>query len=819
MKDELKSKEQLIDELLILRQRMAVVEALLPETAKTNGKRKNTRNAQALPKFEAEAQHRQEIEALRDTAAALNSKLDLEEVLERILTNVGRVVSYDAANIMLSESGHSRIVCQQGYGQREIEEKTSALQLKISDIPHLHQMSETEQPLVIPDTQAHPDWVDIPEMQRVRSYVGTPIRRKEKVIGFLNLVSDTPNFFTTGHAERLPAFADQAAVILENAHLQTEMERQARELGALNKASRTMASTLELNRVLQQAMAEVRALLNAEGASVLLYDKPNDELVFAAVAGAGSEKLAGTRLPVSVGVAGWALRERQPILVDDAQHDAHFYDGIDTAIGLTTRSLLAVPLIFEDTVIGVVEAINKAKGVFTQHDLELLEGLTSSAALAIDRAKLFEAEHHQRKIAETLGEVARVVNSSLELSKVLDRVLLELEKVIPYDSAAVMLLERNVLQMTAGRGFVDLEAVMSQPVPLADMPAAQKAVDQRHWSIVSDTEQEPFFAPTVGRSNTIRCVIAIPLISRGEVIGLLSVDSRTPDRYSDQDAAVAFRFAQQVAVAIENARLYENLQGQMRALKETQAQLIHSEKMAALGRLVASIAHEINNPLQSVQTCLTLTKEEIDGNQRRDKVDRYLGIVEGQIDHISNIVRRMRDFYRPARHEWHPTDLHSVLESVLELTAKQLQHSYITIERRWASNLPPIQANADHLKQVFLNLVLNAIDAMPQGGVLHIRTAPAQIQGSVEQPPRPAIRLEFSDTGEGMSPETLDHLFEPFFTTKRRGSGLGLSISHGIIEAHQGQISVASQLGLGTTFTILLPVEQASNIEVRREKE
>jgi two-component system NtrC family sensor kinase len=127
------------------------------------------------------------------------------------------------------------------------------------------------------------------------------------------------------------------------------------------------------------------------------------------------------------------------------------------------------------------------------------------------------------------------------------------------------------------------------------------------------------------------------------------------------------------------------------------------------------------------------------------------------------------------------------------------------VERAWAAGLPSLQANPDHLKQVFLNLVLNAVDAMPHGGRLHISTALDAMPTG--RPPRPAVRLEFGDTGEGMSAETLSHLFEPFFTTKEGGSGLGLSVSHGVIQAHAGQITVTSQVGQGTTFTILLPLE------------
>jgi two-component system NtrC family sensor kinase len=235
--------------------------------------------------------------------------------------------------------------------------------------------------------------------------------------------------------------------------------------------------------------------------------------------------------------------------------------------------------------------------------------------------------------------------------------------------------------------------------------------------------------------------------------------------------------------------------------------------MGALGRLVASIVHEINNPLQAIQGSLTLAQEELESSARREKLARYLNMAESEIDRVTNIVRRLRDFYRPARQEFQLTEVHAVLESVLALAGKQLQHSNVTVEREWEDSLPLIQANPDHLKQVFLNLVINAVDAIAArcqpdsqtGGTLRVRTTLDWMQRQDGKGTLPAVRIEFSDTGEGMPPEILNRLFEPFLTTKKDGTGLGLSVSFGIIQAHHGQITVASQVGVGTTFTILLP--------------
>ncbi|MCL4294914.1 MAG: PAS domain-containing protein [Anaerolineae bacterium] len=290
------------------------------------------------------------------------------------------------------------------------------------------------------------------------------------------------------------------------------------------------------------------------------------------------------------------------------------------------------------------------------------------------------------------------------------------------------------------------------------------------------------------------------------------------------------RTTQLKRVALENVRLYEAQREQYQRLQESQAELIRVEKMAALGRLVGSIAHEINNPLQSVQGFLGLLEEELAARRRPEKLTYYLNIATGEIDRIAAIVRRMRDFYRPSnvsqqqpnsldefyrstQADLQPVDIHATLESVLALANKKLQQNNITVERDWIDPLPKIPANPDYLKQVFLNLILNAADAMQNGeGVLRILTALDQTILHSDQA-QPVVRIEFVDTGVGMSPEVLAQLFEPLFTTKEQGTGFGLFTSYKIVEAHQGQISVSSEVGRGTTFTILLPVEKYDEVK------
>jgi PAS domain S-box-containing protein len=238
--------------------------------------------------------------------------------------------------------------------------------------------------------------------------------------------------------------------------LNRDLERRAKGLAALNKASQVMASTLELRVLLGRVMEQAKSLLGAEAASVLLHtavlDEGGDELVFAAVTGSASEKLLGTRLPITSGVAGWVIREKRPALVADAQSDPRFDNYIDAVTGMTTRSLLAVPLVFQDMAQGALEAVNKVNGTFDQDDLEMLEALASSAAIAIENAHLYATEQ-QRTAA-----LAR----ALEQQRELDRLQREFIQNVSHELRTPLALIRGHAELLETGELGDLHAVQQK---------------------------------------------------------------------------------------------------------------------------------------------------------------------------------------------------------------------------------------------------------------------------------------------------------------------------------------------------------------------
>jgi PAS domain S-box-containing protein len=236
-----------------------------------------------------------------------------------------------------------------------------------------------------------------------------------------------------------------------------------------------------------------------------------------------------------------------------------------------------------------------------------------------------------------------------------------------------------------------------------------------------------------------------------------------------------------------------------RALRRTQEQLLQSEKLAAMGRLTSQIAHELNNPLYGIMNTLELLKTEVSPQSKRRKI---LEMALSETVRLSELLRKMLSFSRPDQEERQAVDLNTVLDEILLLHEKQLQENDIKIKTSFAAELPPILASKNQLRQVFLNMVANARDAMPEGGTLSVNTLSD----------KETVKIEISDTGIGIKEEHLKRIFDSFFTTKDsvKGVGLGLSVCYGFVKEHGGDIQVRSEVGSGTTFTVTFPLLETS---------
>lgn len=265
-------------------------------------------------------------------------------------------------------------------------------------------------------------------------------------------------------------------------------------------------------------------------------------------------------------------------------------------------------------------------------------------------------------------------------------------------------------------------------------------------------------------------------------------------QFREADLEMFIILARQASVALENARLYEELRAYVQRIENSQQALVQAEKMAVAGRLTASIAHEINNPLQGVRNCFHLaTRDDIPKDMRK----KYLDMTQQELERLMTTVQRMLDFYRPSA-EFKPVQILDLLEHVLNLLGQQLRDRNIRVTTSWPANLPSIRAISNQIEQVFINLILNAYDAMSTGGELLINITQNNKM----------IEIIFQDTGAGVPENIQSNIFEPFVSTKGT-TGLGLSVSYDIVTTHGGELELLTDINSGACFKVLLPINQS----------
>ncbi len=297
--------------------------------------------------------------------------------------------------------------------------------------------------------------------------------------------------------------------------------------------------------------------------------------------------------------------------------------------------------------------------------------------------------------------------------------------------------------------------------------------------------------------------ICVPSISRGKYIGnkLVAVfcigEKKSGDMYTNEDIQLLSTLSNQAAVAVENAIMYSDLMKQFQELKETKDQLVQSEKLAALGTMAAGIAHEIRNPLTSLQLFVQMMAERYDDREFREK---FTQIVPPEIDRLNRIVNDLVSFAKPAKLIKEPLQINDILDKTIRLSEISFKKLNVKVVKEF-SEVPMVTVDPQQMMQIFLNLIMNGAQAMPNGGTLTVKTY--YVDDFIKK-----VCIDIKDTGVGISEENLKKLFAPFFTTKEGGTGLGLAITRRIVEEHKGEVKIKSKVGEGTTFTVELPATQ-----------
>lgn len=594
------------------------------------------------------------------------------------------------------------------------------------------------------------------------------------------------------------AAASRASQAIQNARLFQASQSRADRLAILNVISTAAVSSLKADVVLRQILELSCQALNAVEGSILLRVPETDDLFFAVTLSDGLRGLHSKRLSSDQGIAGWVAQHGEAVCVNDVRQDPRWYGGLDEVTGFETRSVMCVPLIYHGETGGVIEVVNKADGEFNDEDLSLLEAVASIAAAALENAHLYATMRSRVEELMLLNEIGLALSSSLDSSMVTHAALNQVRRLFHAEGVLLFEPDSETGELHCIRALLGANQVQAPMCLAPGESVAGWALQHRQPVLVEDAQNDPRFSKRVNRwlDCEVRAMMVAPLQAQERIIGVIVVIDTEPGSYSKDGLHTLQAIASVLAVALENARLYGELKMLLNEHQQAQAQLIQAEKMAALGRLVASLAHEINNPLQALRSGFSLL---LSRRGDREKQRRYLEIASGEVERLITIVERVLDFYRPSYEQMEPTDINAVLDGTLLLVSKTLEHSRVTVYQELATNLLPVEAMADQLKQVFLNIILNAQQAMPDGGELTVRTGLSD---------REEVYITFTDTGLGISDDDKGRLFEPFFTTRPDGTGMGLAISYSIVERHGGRIEVDSEVDRGSTFTVILPAQR-----------
>lgn len=418
-------------------------------------------------------------------------------------------------------------------------------------------VAQTGEPLLVPDVRADPRYLEASPV--VRSELCVPLRVAGRVVGVINVDSPHLAAFSEEDLHLVVAVAGHVGTALEKLHFFEEVQRRNEELAARNAIARAVTRSLDVDEILEALDQEIQRLLHPDTFSVALYDAEREFLDVRLVVEEG-RRLPRIRVPLAEGggLTAWIVQERRPLLVRDMEAEADRLPATPRHVTRPARSWLGIPLITRDQVVGVLSVQSFRPAAFDETDRDFLTAVADHVAVAIENARLLEAERRTRQQAETLREVAAALGSTLELDQLSNLVLEYLERLVAYDSASVMLVEGETAQVVAVRGFPDKTRALQVQVSLSEDLAFREVVARRAPIVLRDAAQDPRFRG-LGGTEYVRSWICAPLIARDTVIGLLTVDNRKPEVYDERDATLVQAFASHVALAVENAQLYEKM--------------------------------------------------------------------------------------------------------------------------------------------------------------------------------------------------------------------------------------------------------------------
>jgi PAS domain S-box-containing protein len=740
---------------------------------------------------------------LRDLVAvshSITASLDSVDVMQRIARAAAAMTPGAMAAVHVFDAG-AQMLRARGLSDGEWDGVPSERAAN-AGLPGL--VVEARAPVLIPQPRQHPRVVSREWWARrpAATYYGVPINVGDTFVGVLDYIlpEGLPD---AEEQEALRLLAAQAGIAIRNAGLYQAERIQAERIRTLAGVNQRLSGALELDDLLRTISEFAAQITGVRFVSFWLADEAARTLSFR---GGSVSEIAATFPSPTVsydsGGIGWVARHRQTLVVDDINTDARILHH-EWWTRWDLRAFMAYPVVVGNQLLAILSLAHPEPIVFTDEMRDMIGMFIAQAAVAVQNARLYQEARHRRDVAESLASLARELTGTLEEARIAELVT---------DGVVQLLRTRGATLYRYDEETGRLSAVLTNG-PHAEITrglvlergeaVAGRSVAERKIIATSDILREP----RLSMSDELRArleryrggaVVSVPLVGHDRVVGALSLSDVVGREFTADELQALQLFADQAALALENARNYASAQDSLVRLRDTQAQLVQAAKMSAIGQLVSGVAHELNNPLSVIIGYGQLLL----GRDVPPSYRRPVELMVTQGERMGKIVRNLLYFARQRPPERAAVNVPHVMEQTLALRINQLTLSKITVRKEFADNVPLTTGDAQQLEQVFLNLLLNAeqaiLEAKPQGEII----LSARLREDHN-----TIVAQVIDDGPGIPPDSLPRIFEPFYTTKTvgMGTGLGLSVSYGIVQEHGGRLSVESQPGR-TVFTLELPV-------------
>ena len=651
--------------------------------------------------------------------------------------------------------------------------------------------------------------------------MGTPLVLRDRLVGVIGVFrsgQDAPAF-TPEDRGVLDSFATQAAIALENARLHEESERRRRTAEHLADLGRLLSQSLDPEEVVQRIVDSVRALFGVMRCA--LYGAPpgvEDLIVLGFSNDPSLGQTFGRNLAFQrgIGAVGLAVSERRLVMTPDLLNDPDIPLTPEVRAGFEAspiRAVLGLPLVVGDVVIGVLATGDRIGRVFDDEEIRILGAFADQAAVALENARLYRRAREYGEELSALYELSRAVTGQLDRAALIDAVATQTGRVLDARQMIAVLVDaqRNDLEVVF-RIADGVRQPAHERYPLHGV-GLQSVVLETGAPVRSDdyvAECARRGVQPVARSASMRFWLGVPMRVGDETLGVIAL--RSGERaFTAGDERLLTNIGQVAALALRSARLFEEREHAYGELAAAQDQLVRTEKLRALGEMASGVAHDFNNLLAAILGRAQLLQRYV----QDAKLAGWLQVIERSAIDGAQTVRRLQEFARVRRDEpFGPVDLNQVIRDAIEMTQSRWREDALRLGvvidvRTSSAPRATVAGDAAELREAMTNLILNAVDAMPQGGTLSLSSA---VVGD-------RVELAVSDTGEGIPATVRERIFDPFFTTKGpQGTGLGLSMTWGILSRHGARITVDSEEGRGSTFRIAFargesPVTPASVVD------